>query len=203
LQTETYNEYQQLFIGTKDADLKIIIEYLCEELPYLWTEDYKDSCNHATDICRISVGNFEYIFDDCLGSDKLGVNPNSKIESRVVAAFGKSSQWVKKRDDYRLRGWLGPTNTFLGMLWDKGHYIAHCIGGAVDHAELNVFKQRRDLNRGWSEEEKIFRKMEKIIVLVILVHSVLAGQFTQTIQCSRRCWSMVCLQKKKKLGRKI
>jgi hypothetical protein len=149
-----------LLIGTEDAEPKTIIEYLCEELPYIWIEDYKNNCSHATDVCRISIESFEYIFDDCLSLSEPDIRSNSKIESRVVAAFGMSKQSGKKRDDYRLRGWLGPTNTFLGTLWDKGHYIAHCIGGAVDHAELNVFEQRRDLNRGWSDEGKIFRKME-------------------------------------------
>lgn len=56
---------------------------------------------------------------------------------------------------------IGPTNTALGSVWDKGHFIAHSIGGAVDRAEINIFTQRRDLNRGWSEEGKTFRAMEE------------------------------------------
>ena len=48
----------------------------------------------------------------------------------------------------------------FGKKWDKGHFIAHSIGGAVDGIEMNVFVQRRDLNRGWSKEGKIFRVME-------------------------------------------
>jgi hypothetical protein len=151
--------YQDLLTGTDNADLNEIIGYLCNELTYVWIEDYKNNCTHFVDVCRISIGSFEYLFDDCVVS-KDNVMINSKIESRLVAAFGTSIQSGKKRDDYRLRGWLGPTNTFLGTLWDKGHYIAHSIGGAVDLAELNVFKQRRDLNRGWSDEGKLFRKME-------------------------------------------
>ena len=155
------SRYKELLIGTEDADLKDIIEYLYEELPYLWTREYKSNSNRATDICRISIGAFEYIFDDSAtleANEILGIA--DKVEPRLVAAFGQSVQLGKKRDDYRLRGWLGPTNSFLGEMWDKGHYIAHCIGGAVDHAELNVFRHRRDLNRGWSNEGRTFRKME-------------------------------------------
>jgi hypothetical protein len=44
--------------------------------------------------------------------------------------------------------------------WDKGHFIAHSIGGALDGWELNVFVQRRELNRGWSEAGARFRDME-------------------------------------------
>lgn len=49
----------------------------------------------------------------------------------------------------------------FGRRFDKGHFIAHSIGGYVTGIEANVFIQRRDLNRGWSAEGKIFRSMEK------------------------------------------
>ena len=91
-----------------------------------------------------------------------GIVPeDSKNAARIVAVFGKSSPQRKKRDDYRLRGWVGPTEKIFGEKWDKGHYIAHSIGGAVDQMELNVFKQKRELNRGWSVEGKLYRKMEE------------------------------------------
>lgn len=38
---------------------------------------------------------------------------------------------------------------------DKGHFIAHTIGGAVDGLEANVFLQRRSVNRG------AYRQMER------------------------------------------
>lgn len=47
---------------------------------------------------------------------------------------------------------------------NKGHFIAHSIGGVVDGLEANVFIQRRDLNRGWSAAVKRFREMEKYCV---------------------------------------
>jgi hypothetical protein len=48
-----------------------------------------------------------------------------------------------------------------GPMRDKGHFIAHSIGGAVDRLEINVFVQRRDLNRYRSVEGKRYREMEK------------------------------------------
>ena len=33
-------------------------------------------------------------------------------------------------------------------------------GGSLD---INLFPQRRDLNRGWSREGKLFRKMERCV----------------------------------------
>ena len=55
---------------------------------------------------------------------------------------------------------MGATETAFGREWDKGRFIAHSIGGAVDRAEVNVFVQLRALSRGWSGEGKRFREME-------------------------------------------
>ena len=41
---------------------------------------------------------------------------------------------------------------------DKGHFIAHAIGGGLD---MNIFSQARDLNRGISEQGKVYRLMER------------------------------------------
>jgi len=35
------------------------------------------------------------------------------------------------------------TETTFGQEWDKGHFVAHSIGGAADRAEVNVFVQLR------------------------------------------------------------
>jgi hypothetical protein len=86
-------------------------------------------------------------------------------ESRLIAVLGLSEPSRKVRDDYRLKGWVGPTEQMYGRRWDKGHFIANSIGGAVDRLEINVFVQRRDLNRGWSAEGKCYREMEKYCVL--------------------------------------
>jgi hypothetical protein len=83
--------------------------------------------------------------------EATGVVPADDVtEARLVAAVGCSQPNPKKRahDDSRLRGWLGPTGATFGSDWDKGHFIAHSIGGAVDGLEANVFLQRRSVNRG-------------------------------------------------------
>ncbi len=41
--------------------------------------------------------------------------------------------------------------------FDRGHFLGHASGGELD---INLFPQDRRLNRGWSEEGKLFRKME-------------------------------------------
>lgn len=86
------------------------------------------------------------------------------VEGRLIGVLGCSSPKITRRDDYRLKGWVGATEKVFGSGWDKGHFIAHTIGGVVDGLEANVFVQRRDLNRGWSAAGKRFREMEKYCV---------------------------------------
>ncbi|MBC7947441.1 MAG: hypothetical protein H7Y42_06150, partial [Chitinophagaceae bacterium] len=56
------------------------------------------------------------------------------------------------------QGWVGQTEKYLGANTDKGHFMAHTIGGGL---EVNIFAQCRDINRGWSKRGKVYRSMEK------------------------------------------
>ena len=138
-----------------------IASFLSEELPWFWRDVYVAATPGATNIIRFGLGTFEYIVDDYQTLEQTGAAPQHPTrESRLVVAHGLSSPRPRKRDDHRLRGWVGPTHEMFGPQWDKGHFIGHSLGGAVDGFEANVFVQRRDLNRGWSEVGKRFRTME-------------------------------------------
>jgi hypothetical protein len=50
------------------------------------------------------------------------------------------------------------TEELEGTARDDGHFIARSIGGDLD---VNLFSQDRLLNRGWSAQGKIYRRMEK------------------------------------------
>jgi hypothetical protein len=158
--------YNGILATVIDSGPDEIIAFMVEELPYVWREAYLTMTPRQTDICRFGLGSFEYIYDDYATLEAKGaVSYDSKAEARLVAVLGRSTPRKQTRDDYRLRGWVGPTEAYFGRRWDKGHFIAHSIGGAVDRAEVNVFIQRRDLNRGWSREGKRFRAMEKYCAL--------------------------------------
>lgn len=147
-------------IGGDSVEDKIAI--LAQELPCLWRDAYERNGRPRTSIVRIRDNSFEYIYDNYSYLESTGVVPyHPIIEDRLVAVVGRSLTGSKPRDDYRLRGWVGPTETTYTNRYDKGHFVAHSIGGAVDRSEMNVFVQRRDLNRGWSEEGKLYRAMEK------------------------------------------
>lgn len=155
-------DYQSFLEEAGECSGEEMVEFLLEESPYLWRDAYREMTSHQTNICCLRHGCFEYIFDDLDSLEASGAVPyDPKAEARLVAVLGRSEPKKTGRDDYRLKGWVGPTEKTFGNCWDKGHFIAHSIGGAVDGMEMNVFVQRRDLNRGWSAEGKRFREMEK------------------------------------------
>jgi hypothetical protein len=83
---------------------------------------------------------------------------------RVVLAYALSTEQLMKRDSARMRGFPNVNASVRRVLGDKafvadkGHFLGHASGGILD---INLFPQRRELNRGWSEEGKRFRSMER------------------------------------------
>jgi hypothetical protein len=159
-------DYQGMLAHSRDHSDKSTAEFLVEELPPVWCEAYRRMSPRDTYILRVQHNTFNFIYDAYRVLEVTGAVPVDPIkESRLVAVLGISEPSKKARDDYRLKGWVGPTEKTYGRRWDKGHFIANSIGGAVDRLEVNVFVQRRDLNRGWSVEGKRYREMEKYCVL--------------------------------------
>ena len=158
---EDRTDYAAIIHSAGECSNEELEDFLSEELPYVWLDHYLATTSRQTAVTRFFHGRFEYFYDDYATLEQTGAVPYSSLdEARLVAVIGRSAPQQTKRDDNRLRGWVGPTQHIFGKEWDKGHYIAHSIGGAVDGLEANVFQQRRDLNRGWSPEGKIFRSME-------------------------------------------
>ncbi|MFN7959862.1 MAG: hypothetical protein U0002_01190 [Thermoanaerobaculia bacterium] len=157
-------DYSSLLARANAAQAGAAQVYLSEELPYLWRDAYLLMTPHPTNISRIRLGTFEYLYDDLDSLEALGEVPTSATsESRLVGVLGTSAPQRERRssDDGRLRGFIGKTDSEFGSTWDKGHYIGHELGGRVAGMEANVFIQRRALNRGWSAEGKIYRAMER------------------------------------------
>jgi hypothetical protein len=76
---------------------------------------------------------------------------------RTVAAWAVTPPRVARRDvayqrGYPLQAW--PDD----QLHDRGHLIPHLSGGEFGP---NIFRQDRALNRGWSEQGKRYRALER------------------------------------------
>jgi hypothetical protein len=126
-------------------------DVLRAELPGIFLDAYLAFTQRPTNVVVITSGTFDYVYDNYAELEAMSaVEPDAVTESRLVGAVGFSAPHARRRqhDDGRLRGWVGPTGATFGAGWDKGHFIGHCIGGAVDGLEMNVFLQRRSVNRG-------------------------------------------------------
>jgi hypothetical protein len=154
-------DYSGALAGIRAASLEATGAAFVEQLLSVWKAAYLLMTPHVVDTFVVRHRSFHYMFDDYATLEATGKVPyDPVIEARLVAAVGWSKPQSSCRDDYRLKGWVGPTEAWWGRKWDKGHFIAHSIGGAVDQCELNVFIQRRSLNRGWSKAGKRYRLME-------------------------------------------
>ena len=78
-------------------------------------------------------------------------------EDRTVAAWTITPSAVAKRDVAYQRNFPLPPDPD-GTPVDRGHLIPHLSGGEFGP---NIFRQHRALNRGWSEQGKRFRALER------------------------------------------
>jgi hypothetical protein len=115
-----------------------------------WCDDYVSQHQRAV-LLEVNLVTAVYWFD--------------RTDERVVVAYGLSTRPEKPRDLSRMRRFPNVSigvNRVMGDLAfpvDRGHFISHAAGGELD---INLFPQRRELNRGWSEEGKLYRKMERL-----------------------------------------
>lgn len=91
-----------------------------------------------------------YLFD-------LASSADLPQEDRTVAAWALTPTVVLKRDTAYQRGFpIAPGADDSPV--DRGHVIPHLSGGEFGP---NIFRQDRALNRGWSEQGKRYRALER------------------------------------------
>jgi hypothetical protein len=122
-----------------------------EERVSAWCDEYAGKFKGA-DLSETTFDFAVFIFDH--------------LFERVTLAYAVSVEQLMKRDVSRMRGFPDPNISAKSILGakafraDKGHFLGHASGGELD---INLFPQRRELNRGWSEEGKEFRRMERYV----------------------------------------
>jgi len=154
--------YHSIVATAPSNEYDAIASFLLEELPHEWDRAYRTMCIHSPELLRITIGSFEYIFDPVeLGVRAGTISADKACEDRVVAVHGRSSQPSEPRRDHLMRGRpLGAVDVIAEgsrEKYDKGHFIAHTIGGGI---EINIFPQVRALNRGQGKHRG-FRQMER------------------------------------------
>jgi hypothetical protein len=155
-------DYSDMISRIPLVDGEMAVDFLAEELEGEWLRQYAAMTPRQRNICAQTLNGFEYVYDDYASFEKVNNIPiGSFIESRLVYVHGRSGRAIEKRRVSRQRGWVGATEKYLGADTDKGHFIAHAIGGGL---EINIFAQNRAINRGWSPRGTVYRKMERFCV---------------------------------------
>jgi len=130
---------------------------LSERLPSSWRDAYLRTIRHEPNLVRFRQRSFEYVCDLYSQLEITGSVPyDQTVADRVIGVFGTSSSAEQKRNTRRVR--IELSEELEGTARDDGHLMARSIGGGVD---VNLFSQDRLLNRGWSSQGKIYRRMEK------------------------------------------
>ena len=122
--------------------------------PAVWQSDLMDTAEslyirHSpnADLVTFAHGNSVYLFD-------LAGEPH--VERTVLAVCHPAAP-EQARDSTYQRGYPLPER-HANRAVDRGHFIAYSSGGLYGP---NLFVQDRALNRGWSEEGKRFRALER------------------------------------------
>lgn len=114
-----------------------------------FTERYKHECLDCS-LLEFEQAGATYLFD--FASAVGGAQ-----EDRTVGAWTITPATIAKRDVAYQRNFPLPPDPD-GTLVDRGHLIPHLSGGEFGP---NIFRQHRALNRGWSEQGKRFRALER------------------------------------------
>lgn len=148
-------DYQGRWENVKDYPPEEAVEFFLEDLKWDWKDAYVANTNYETEIFESPEGSLFYQFDTLYVDDKE-VNLKS---ARLVAVYGRVGELAGlKLPSAKLRQrFMGPTEKWIGPV-DKGHFIAHTLGGS---SNMNIFPQVRATNRGWNEEGRKYREMER------------------------------------------
>lgn len=148
-------DYHDYWLDVEGKPCTEITEHLLKHLPWSWRDAYEDNTEFEMDIVECLEGDLVYQFDTKVVEDDV----QCQKAGRLVAVYGRVGELAGlKWPSAKLRQrFLGPTEKWIGPV-DKGHFIAHALGGS---SNMNIFPQVRELNRGWSEAGKRFREMER------------------------------------------
>ena len=152
-------DYRRLRKDASAGSIWDLIAHLRSRFPAQWQRVYAATATHVPNIAQVEYGTFDYICDSYSSVEALGeVAFDQRVRDRVVGVLGISLPMRGRRRGSMPKGWVEHPEEIDSSGRDKGHFIAHAIGGGLD---MNVFSQARDLNRGISEQGKVYRLMER------------------------------------------
>jgi hypothetical protein len=119
-----------------------------EEILYDWIDRYKRQCERNPSALEIAIDGYTFLWDETY--------------ERIIAVYGIATTELvngvepreQARTAYYYRNFV---SRYDEAKYDTGHFIAHSIGGRMD---INLFPQKREVNRGHSAEGAVYRRME-------------------------------------------
>jgi len=150
-------DYQAALSAAREQGALSTAIALQQALPSIWRHAYLRTITHQPNLVRFRHRTFEYVCDLYSQLEETGSVPfDQTIADRVIGVFGMSSRAQECRNGRPTK--IELSEELEGTQRDDGHFMARSIGGGLD---VNLFSQNRLLNRGWSSQGKIYRRMEK------------------------------------------
>lgn len=156
-------EYNHLVADRTFNNAQEIYEFFWNDVSTAWVDAYIKAFPKHGEIFQQTFEGYAFLIDWIWPYQAEADDAKELPETRVVCFFGISNINIKASNRRRMAAGWGKTSVVFapfGTDYDKGHFIAHSCGAPVD---MNIFPQRRDINRGWSEEGKRFRAMERYV----------------------------------------
>jgi hypothetical protein len=156
-------DYDKLLLPREFKIAQDVYQYFWDEVTTHWTGEYTKVFPKHGEIFLQTFEGYAFLLDMIWPDDAMADVNNELPEPRVISFFGITTINVNEKNRRRMaRGWGKTSEAFgrFGVDYDKGHFIAHTLGSPVD---MNIFPQKRSINRGWCEEGKTFRAMERAI----------------------------------------
>ncbi len=125
------------------------VPQLMEALSKAWSDCYRLH-TPAANLYEFGPEPWTFLFD-------FSTETGAPQSDRTIAAWGRSMPGHRPRDETYQRGYPSPNGRAERPL-DKGHMVPHQVGGDLGQ---NIFPQDRELNRGWSEQGRRYRALER------------------------------------------
>lgn len=154
-------DYNKILTEEGVTTVPSVHSFFHEEIAHDWVDLYKRECRVFGDVTLQRFYGFTFAYDHSFNNEPE--IRSTLPDPRVVFAFGITNNDVNQSNRRTMRRFWGSSTEAFSYLkgdYDKGHFIAHISGGPID---INLFPQRRDINRGWSKEGKRYRGMERHI----------------------------------------
>jgi hypothetical protein len=128
---------------------------LAEAVSDAWSSQYRSETHGPTELVEVTLGALTYLFDIA--------------QQRLVGAYGTSKPTTAPRPQSRIRGHPSPNRPGEAQL-DRGHVIAHTLGGGAD---INLVPQLHTLNIGnqWRAYERYAQQHPGTFLMVQLEYT--------------------------------